>query len=351
VVFTGTVIIDKCWLEQDASVAGDGSDDRQVHIYSTTNTGSTISNCHLYYTSRNYGIKVTGNTKLSIINNQMYYCGIYTNNMYSRIIGNRIELVDTNKSGISCSANYCYALNNTIIKSNSISVAGWSIVIGNHIAQSFRGVSLGEYSIAVGNYVYGATFDGFYCSSTGGSFIGNISYNCARGFNLSGTKCYVSGNKILGTASPNAYINTGTCNHFASDNWGIEITQITEYSLAKNTSGGALAAGDVVVLKAVAAGNEVTTTVIQGDDNVYGMTAEAIANNAWGLVQVKGKTTALKVNGTVDIAIGDILGTFTAAGIAMKAAAGDQGFARALEAYTGDDSNGVIDAYIKSPWD
>ena len=129
------------------------------------------------------------------------------------------------------------------------------------------------------------------------------------------------------------------------------LTDAIKMVVAKNTSGGALAAGDVVILKAVAAGNEITTTVNQGDDNVYGMVAEVIADAAYGLVQVKGKTTVLKVNGTVDIAVGDILGTYTAAGISMKAGAGDQGFARALEAYAVADSAGVIDAYIKSPWD
>jgi len=117
----------------------------------------------------------------------------------------------------------------------------------------------------------------------------------------------------------------------------------------KNTSGGALAAGDAVVLKAVAAGDEVTTTTTQGDDLIYGMITGAVADGAYIDILQEGKTTVLKVDGTTDIAIGDLLGTFTTAKIAMKAASGDMAFAMALEAYTTDDSNGVIDALLITP--
>lgn len=117
-----------------------------------------------------------------------------------------------------------------------------------------------------------------------------------------------------------------------------------------NTSGGTLNAGDVVVMKAAAAGSEITTTTTAGDDKVYGMVFDAsIANNAAGRVLIRGKTTQLKVDGTTDIAIGDYLTTFTTAKIAAKAAAGDMCFAMALEAYTTNDSNGVIDALLFTP--
>ena len=122
-----------------------------------------------------------------------------------------------------------------------------------------------------------------------------------------------------------------------------------QYRRMKNTSGGELVAGDVVVLKSAAAGDEVTTTTTLGDDKVVGMVAETIANNAYGLVQVFGKTTALKVNGTDDIAIGDFLSTYSTVKIARKAIPGDMVFAMALEAYTTDDSSGVVDALILYP--
>ena len=79
------------------------------------------------------------------------------------------------------------------------------------------------------------------------------------------------------------------------------------------------------------------------------MYLESTANTNFGVVLQTGYTKLLKVNGTTDIAIGDFLGTFTSAGIAMKASAGDMCFAMALEAYTTDDSNGVIDALLFSP--
>ena len=117
----------------------------------------------------------------------------------------------------------------------------------------------------------------------------------------------------------------------------------------KNTSGGQLVLGDLVTYKAAAAGDEFTTTTIQGDDLVYGMVLETINDNANGKIQTIGKTTALKVDGTTDIAIGDFIGTFTTAKIGMKALVGDMAIAIALEAYSTDDSNGVIDALLITP--
>ena len=117
----------------------------------------------------------------------------------------------------------------------------------------------------------------------------------------------------------------------------------------ENTSGGALVEGDVVVIKAVAAGDEFDTTVNQGDDMVLGMLDAGINNNAFGPVQTEGFTDKLKVNGVANIGIGDLLGTHTVAGIARQAAAGDMAFAIALEVYAGADSNGVIDALLIKP--
>lgn len=117
----------------------------------------------------------------------------------------------------------------------------------------------------------------------------------------------------------------------------------------KNTDGDAIAAGDIVILKAVAAGNEVMHTTTGGDDLVFGVSTQSIANNASGYIRTSGKVTNLKVDGTTDIAIGDFISTFTTAGIGKKAAAGETAIAIALEAYTTDDSSGVIDALIISP--
>lgn len=114
----------------------------------------------------------------------------------------------------------------------------------------------------------------------------------------------------------------------------------------KNTAGTSVTVGDVVVRKAVATGDEITTTTTGGDDLVFGIALATIADTEWGSFQTIGLNTSVKVDGTTDIAIGDFLSTFTTAKIAKKASAGDAVFAIALEAYATDDSLGVIDALI-----
>jgi len=160
----------------------------------------------------------------------------------------------------------------------------------------------------------------------------------------------VLANNVVSNCGNKAINDLGTRTRMEA-NTGLRLndTMISRYTQMKNTSGGALAAGDLVVWKAVAAGDEVTTTATAGDDKVYGMATAAISNNAYGTIQTLGKTTLLKVDGTTDIAVGDPLTSFTTAGIACKASAGDMVFAYALEAYTGNDSNGVIDALLINP--
>ncbi len=170
------------------------------------------------------------------------------------------------------------------------------------------------------------------------------------GSDLYGSNNVVSDNDLSDSGKTSNFFDRGALTHVEDNNVGIEITQIKHFRRVKNTSGGALAEGDVVILKAVAAGDEITTTAVQGDDSVFGMVAEAIADTEYGLVQVKGFTDALSVsNDHGNIAIGDILGTNDTVKEACKAAAGDQAFARALEACAA--ANCTIDAYIKSPWD
>jgi len=198
-----------------------------------------------------------------------------------------------------------------------------------------------------GNTIVGGgpvTIDGQYFSITGNvfddtsylNFTANAEYNIAAGNNFGRSSAAV---KI---------VDAGNVNH-AYDNFGIPSLMEKYFLKMENTSGGALVAGDVIVFKAVAAGDEFTTTVNQGDDLVYGMLDEGIADAAYGYIQQLGKTTKLKVNGVINIGIGDLLGTFTAAGIAQQAQAGDMAFAIALEVYAGADSLGVIDALLIKP--
>lgn len=158
----------------------------------------------------------------------------------------------------------------------------------------------------------------------------------------------VNGNNFSECLAASKIADTGTRNQ-AYNNLGASVLEEKKFDQMKNTSGGALVAGNVVVYKAVAAGDEFDTTVAAGDDMIYAMLDEGINNNAYGSVQTLGKTTKLKVNGTVAIGVGDHISTMNVAGIGRQAAAGHMAFAIALEAYAVADSNGVIDALLITP--
>lgn len=119
---------------------------------------------------------------------------------------------------------------------------------------------------------------------------------------------------------------------------------------AINRSGVARVDGEVVVYATGAGGNEITSTTTVGDNRVVGVVISVNnSNNFYGTVQTLGFIDSLKVNGTTDIAVGDFLCTYSVAGISAKAAAGNMAFAIALEAYTANDSLGVIDALLITP--
>lgn len=257
------------------------------------------------------------------------------------------------------SSNYIYGGN------TALSLGSTAVVSGNRLRPYTTGTGnqYGIYStshgggVISGNYIYGkGTGSGFYgiylnTSSVNDVVIsGNHIFTVYIGIYLGGTvDCNVVGNTFdtIGSLA----ISTTSVNTNMVANYGdyCDTTMERKLITMKNTSGGSLAAGDVVTWKAVAAGNEVTTTTTGGDDLVFGMAVETINSNAWGKIQLTGKTTALKVDGTTDIAIGDFLSTFTTAKIAKKAADGETAFAIALEAYTADDSSGVIDALLITP--
>ena len=160
----------------------------------------------------------------------------------------------------------------------------------------------------------------------------------ANGSNLTNNGAAVFSTDVPFTASEGNVVGSG-----------LGFKDTNRHILMFNASDGGLTAGDVVVLKSTSGGNKITTTTSAGNNKVLGMVVETIASNTFGRVQISGNTTVLKVNGTTDIAIGDYLSTHTVAGIAAKASAGHMVFAIALEAYTTNDSNGVIDAIIL-PW-
>lgn len=115
----------------------------------------------------------------------------------------------------------------------------------------------------------------------------------------------------------------------------------------RNNSGGTLAAGDIVIWQTNVTYPAVTTTTSADDEKVAGMVMVACGNGEPTKILRYGFTNDLKVDGTTDIAVGDVISTFTTAKIGQKRASGKGGgFALAYEAYTTNDSAGVIDAFI-----
>jgi len=114
-----------------------------------------------------------------------------------------------------------------------------------------------------------------------------------------------------------------------------------------NGSAADVTRGALVVLDHAEGKNFFTTETGGNSDLVIGMAYENISDNAKGLIQIYGPTKYLQVDGTTDIATGDFISTFTAAGIGQKGTIGSGNcIAIACEAYTTDDSLGVIDAFL-----
>lgn len=196
------------------------------------------------------------------------------------------------------------------------------------------------------------TGDGFETSVLNNRLIGCSASGNGTNYDLNSSTIVIGNLLSTGVDSGplNGYSETDLENIQSFGNFGENTRTIKRTTRMKNTSGSTINKGNVLTLKAASSGEETTTTTAQGDDLVYGMAlADNIANNEYGPVLTEGYTTLLKVDGITDIAIGDLLGTSTTAGIAMKAGAGDMAFAIALEVYTANDNNGVINALIIKP--
>jgi len=292
--------------------------------------------------------------------------GIVSYGNYASILSN---FLDGGGTGIYATGNYSKIVDNEVqADGKGIDVGGYGAFIdGNDIASCATLIYIDDDMNTLSNnkatngavylhqdsadlLVEGNIFEGAGISSytDRAVFTGNL-------FNDTGLVLFSQGERSI--VKDNQFTNTGgitdngTLTTVEDTNEGLEITEIRMYRYVENTSGGALAVGDVVSLKSVAAGNEITTPVAVGEVQVYGMVAEIIANNEYGLVLVKGYTTVLKSTnaGGGNILIGDFLITENGVRARKNAAATDPIFARALEACAAADC--TIDAYINSPWD
>lgn len=268
-----------------------------------------------------------------------------------------------------------------------VNTYGDNTFVGNSFYGFDSCITPGNRSLVTGNkfYDYGST-GGVTGSMSGTTITGNkfygqvsagtaIDMNNAQGCTVTGnciSRGYYgiifegngAGNVVVGNgldyvAPPDIPIFVGsnavTRLSYIADNLGADPTTERKINYYKNTSGATINRGDFVIAKSVAAGNEVTTTTTVGDNKVLGVwtclfdSTTTTANNVYGYVQTLGKCVTAKVNGTVAIAVGDFITTYSAVGIGAKAVATNTAIGIALEAYAVADSLGVIDMLIISP--
>lgn len=293
-----------------------------------------------------------------------------------------LSLSNTTNAGVIVSNNYIYSdytSHGNLISQTALNGTEGLKIIGNiiHGSSSGRLISTRCTNAAVNdnNLVIGSGGTGIYIEGTYCSVIGNQISGGSVGIDLSGAYALVSTNQINSISTGiiiNGNAQTIIANMFQGNSTNINISTYVLINIqnnhglrpvderriirVKNTSGGTLTAGTVVVYKSAAAGDEVTTTTTAGDKKAYGVLEESINDGSFGFMLIQGKTTLLKADGTTDIAVGDWLSCFTTAGIAQKATesvagvtVGDTAFAVALEAYTANNSSGVLDALLIPP--
>jgi hypothetical protein len=119
-----------------------------------------------------------------------------------------------------------------------------------------------------------------------------------------------------------------------------------------NSSGGALAEGDVVIFDKADSGSgllKVTTTTVEGDKRICGVMGEAVSDGASGKMLVMGIVPVL-CTGTV--AVGNALITSTTAKVARAygGAYQDGLIGYAVEAATLGAGTGLVDCYLRVNW-
>jgi len=167
------------------------------------------------------------------------------------------------------------------------------------------------------------------------------------GISVPGVKNVISSNDLYNAGKTANFLDEGGNTIVRDDNRDITPVQIKHLIYVQNTSGGNLLQGNVVKYNAAAGSVGFTSPTAVGDDGVWGMLREDIANTAWGYIQVLGGTTLLD---TTNAGGAIVIGNFLCAenGVrARLAAAGNMVFAIALEDC--DAANCVIDALIIKP--
>ena len=201
----------------------------------------------------------------------------------------------------------------------------------------------------------GNTDDGFENTDLENKFIGCKSEGNGTEWDIQTTTTFVGNSLDFGSSTdPYGEFSSAITDSGATmmGNVGTSPSTNTKIVRMKNSSGGTRAAGRPVIYKDTTntRGDEFDVSTTEGDDRVAGMLLESPGDGSWAEVLQEGYTKLLKVDGTDDIAIGDFICYNTSVNpTGKKAEDGDMAFAIALEAYTNDDTSGVIDALIIRP--
>lgn len=308
-------------------------------VYLGSSSYTTVNNCTFINNSAVNNHSSLNAQAYNIITNCSFFGNGTTNTQYA--IGGSSPYVQVNNCFFNNWYRGCYFSYNTIFSNNYMNIpnGGYGLT------------DVGNNSVVTDNYFIGggtsSTAGVRVASSSTNTIIANNIFNTMQyGISASGINNISQyGNNFISCTTP---INAIGKISEAVNGMGAYDSYNKKLALFKNTSGGALAEGDAVIIKSVAGSNEVTTTTTAGDNKVWGISTGAISNNADGYICVSGITNA-KVNGTADIAIGDYLTTYTDAKILAKATAGQTAIAIALAAYTADDSSGLISVRVIPP--
>lgn len=247
----------------------------------------------------------------------------------------------------------CRAIDNGDDGFSVVLTSGTAAVESQFVGCSSEGNGVNGYEVDVTDCAFIGcqadenTSNGFIVTDRYNAFVACSGVNNGTDFNIS------EGGSYVGCLMDSITFDTGEDDPYQSSvNMKETVNTFRRSQIFVNNAGTTLSIGQVVVYApTVSDFKQATTTTAASDNRVVGIVsgAASVSVDASFEVLMEGRTEYLKVDGTTDIAIGDFLTTFTTAGVARKAATGEIAFARALEAYAANDSNGVISAILIPP--
>lgn len=286
---------------------------------------------------------------------------------YCSITGNSFFSADTDTIAIGIGNGLCAVTGNTIqgsFFSGIKLVSGLNTVSGNFIyitagISSTSGIWIpSSINTVTGNYIRAGTtagYSGMRIDSGQNVLTGNTIYLNAIGFNINGSQNTIQDNHLPlnGTALSNTANISGDIASNKTHVWnnrGMSQNQERRVVVMKNTSGANMVNGYAVIQGNVATADEITTTTIASDYRIFGIAYDTNATTSQGWVVVEGYHPGAKVDGNINIGIGDLLTTHTVTGALRKANFGDNVIAKALGAYSTNDSNGSIPVLVFRPY-